>query len=64
MNKTIYSNGSFDVFEYFCNVNGKQMTAYGIRRTDRPQDGMIFSSPDSSFTIRIADSYKKTLTKD
>ena len=63
MEKTIYDNGAFYVFEYPAALDGRQITAYGIRRTDRPQDGMIFANADKDFCIKIADGYKETLTK-
>ena len=63
MEKTIYDNGAFYVFEYTAALDGRQITAYGIRRTDRPQDGMIFACPDKDYSIHVADRYKKELTK-
>ena len=63
MEKTIYDNGAFYVFEYTATLDGRQITAYGIRRTDRPQDGMIFANADKDYCIKIADGYKETLTK-
>ena len=62
-NDVVYSNGAFDVFAYITTVSGKSITAYGIRRTDRPQDGMIFACPNKDYSIHVADGYKETLTK-
>lgn len=64
MNEVIYSNGSFDVFKFAWQNKAKGndlVIAYGIKRTDKPQDGMIFSHTDKDFVIKIADNYKKTL---
>ena len=63
MEKVIYDNGKFCVFQYsYSNLCVPQdTTAYGVRRTDRPQDGMIFAHYDKDFCISIADKYKKAL---
>jgi len=53
-----YSNGAYEVFR----IKDSKITAYGIRRTDRPQDGMIFSHIDPDFCRKIADEYKQILT--
>ena len=64
MNDVVYSNGSFDVFRYrYESIISPVIYAYGIRRTDRPQDGMIFANADKDYCIKIADGYKETLTK-
>ena len=65
MENVVYSNGSFDVFSFTTKAKFYDLTIemYGIRRTDRPQDGMIFAHTDKDFCIKIADRYKKELTK-
>lgn len=60
----VYSNGSFNVYELRRNIAGQPKKAYGIRRADRPQDGMIFAHTDYDYVIRIADKYKKELLTD
>ena len=63
MDVIVYDNGSFYVFQYewFSKLTNSKQIAYGIRRSDRPQDGMIFSHSDFDFCKRIADNYKETL---
>lgn len=61
----MYSNGSFDVYQFnWTNTAGERKKAFGIRRTDRPQDGMIFAHTDYDYVIRIADKYKNELLTD
>ena len=58
----MYSNGSFDVFEFtWRNIAGQPKKAYGIRRADRPQDGMIFSHTNLDYCKKIADDYKNSM---
>lgn len=61
MEKIVYDNGKFCVFQYSYEKLYVPLTAYGIRRTDRPQDGVIFAHTDYDYVIRIADKYKKEL---
>ena len=61
----VYSNGSFNVYELiWINIAGQPEKSYGIRRADRPQDGIIFAHADYDYVIRIADKYKKELLTD
>ena len=53
-----YNNGVYEVFS----IKGGAVKAYGIRRIDRPQDGMIFSHIDPDFCRKIADEYKQILS--
>ena len=63
MEKTIYDNGSFCVFQFNArpSVHDTAFIMYGIRRTDRKQDGMIFANADKDFCIKVADDYKKAM---
>lgn len=63
MDNIVYDNGSFCVFEFTCKAkfHNTVFQMYGIRRTDRPQDGMIFSHTDLDYCKKIADDYKNTL---
>lgn len=66
MDNVVYSNGSFDVFKFKYKElfeHSPLYVGYGICRTDRPQDGMIFAHTDKDYCIKIADGYKETLTK-
>ena len=64
MEKIVYDNGKFCVFQYSYEKLYVPLTAYGIRRTDRPQDGMIFSHTNLDYCKKIADDYKKQLLTD
>ena len=63
MDKIIYDNGSFYVYQYewFNKRTNEFAIAYGIRRTGKTQDGMIFSHTNKEYTIKIADDYKAIL---
>ena len=64
MDNIVYDNGAFYVYSYTWNENDNIYTAYGIKKTDRPQDGMLFSHTDKYFCIDIADKYKNIITKE
>ena len=64
MDNIVYDNGSFYVysFTWINRLKGNNIcTAYGIKRTDRPQDGMIFSHTNLDYCKKIADDYKNIL---
>lgn len=64
MDNIVYDNGSFYVYTFTWHDRfrtGNVYTAYGIKRTDRPQDGMIFSHTNLDYCKKIADDYNNSM---